>query len=134
MLLKISLLLFNQSGKDYIEYSRGKQSASTNKKAKAEALLLKSYQQGTPRKTHSCPSRQWLFIFDDPIQTSVAYFVLFLMATLKFSVCCIVRTKKNRPVLRGVRFIGNLKYSSDRTQCLQTRLSCGLQSKPRFLH
>lgn len=36
--------------------------------------------------------------------------------------------------LRGVRFIGNLKYSSDRTQCLQTRLSCGLQSKPRFLH
>ena len=31
--------------------------------------------------------------------------------------------------LRDVHFIVNLKYSSDRTQCLQSRLSCGLQRK-----
>lgn len=58
--------------------------------------------QGTPHKTCSCPSRQ--------------YFVLFLTATLKLSVDGVVRTKRNRPLLRDVHFIGNFKYSSDRTQ------------------
>ena len=36
--------------------------------------------------------------------------------------------------VRDVHFIGNLKYSSDRTQCLQSRLSCGLQGKLQFLN
>lgn len=62
----------------------------------------------------------------------MAYFVLFLVTLkllLKTNVGYVVRTKKNRQILRGVHFIGNLKYSSDRTECLQSRLSCGLQGK-----
>lgn len=59
----------------------------------------------------------------------MAYFVLFLVCgyskiTIKnVSVGCVVKTKKNRQMLRDVLFIGNLKYSSDRTLCLQSRLS-----------